>query len=679
MAATLPTAAEQPPQPLQDAPGSPISPEADTTTPLILEAALDYAATTGQPVFFLGPDKRPLKGSHGHLDATADPAGIRKLFNRPGGVGLGAPVPPGEVVLDIDPRSGGDESLGRLIREYGPLPATVTTLSGGKDGGQHLRFTLPPGFKTVSRHSRLGSGLDIKAAGGYVVLPPSPHPSGGTYKWKPFCSPEEQTVAPAPSWMIAMLQEKPREAGEARKDSEWLSGIPQGGRHWHIYQFACHLRARSTPYDEARVLVLEAARNCKPPYKESLAISELDSAWKFPAGASTPADDREWPGFIARAEWPEIKDPGLLGTEIADWQPPGADGEVPAGSRAPATAETSTTGTVPPRIRFQTARQIAEETPATPNWIARPWVVAGGMTEVTGKIKVAGKTTWITHLCREVLDGRPFMGEPTTASPVVYLTEQTTASFREALRRAGLLDRTDFHVMLWRDSIGLEWPDVVRLAVAKAKETGAGLLVVDTLPQFAGLTGEAENSAGDAMAALRPLQEAAGDGLAVVTVRHDRKSGGEVGDSARGSSAFGGVMDVVVSIRRPEGQGRETLRRIDALSRFDETPGSLVIEKTPTGYTALGSMAAVAEAEAEAAMLDEMPGTEEEAKSVPELLEAAKDEGRKINDTTGRLAINKLLDRGTILRRGKGKKGDPYRFWLAREAEHGDSVAVPIF
>ncbi len=685
MTATLPTTAAgpagQPGKPSPDDLGRPNGQGADTSINPILEAALEYALTTGRPVFFLSGSKMPLKGSHGHKDATADPAEIRKLFQKhPGGVGIGAPVPDGEFVLDVDPRSGGDKSLDRLIREHGPLPATVTTLSGGRDNGQHLRFRLPSGVEISSRHNKLGQGLDVKAAGqGYVVLPPSPHPSGGVYRWKPFCDPESQAVAEAPPWMVELLKEKPREAGESTRkiQSEWLAGIPQGepgGRDWFIYQAACSLRARSTPYDEARALVLEAARNCRPPYEESRAIEKLERAWTFPAGGSSPTltDDREWAGFVDRAVWPEIADPaGLGGTEIPDWEPP--SGGAPAGGAA----ETSTTG-VQPRIRFRTARQIAETTPATPNWIARPWVPAGGLTEVTGKIKVAGKTTWITNLCRSVLDGQDFQGEPTTASPIVYLTEQTTGSFREALRRADLLNRDDFHVLLFRDTVGLEWPAVVRLAVEEAKKTGAKLLVVDTLPQFAGLAGEAENSAGDAMAALKPLQEAAGDGLAVVTVRHDRKSGGEVGDSARGSSAFGGAMDVVVSIRRPAGAHRETIRQIDALSRFDETPGSLVIEKTATGYVALGSLAAIAEAEAEAAMLDAMPGSEEEAKEFKELLETANQDGRKVWRTTGYLAVGSLFKAGTVRRTGRGKKGDPYRYWSPREAEEGEADA-PLF
>ena len=61
-------------------------------------------------------------------------------------------------------------------------------------------------------------------------------------------------------------------------------------------------------------------------------------------------------------------------------------------------------------VRFYTGREIAAMTPEHPPWIACPWVVRGGITEVDGKIKVAGKTTWVAHLCACVLDGEPFMG-----------------------------------------------------------------------------------------------------------------------------------------------------------------------------------------------------------------------------------------------------------------------------
>jgi hypothetical protein len=46
--------------------------------------------------------------------------------------------------------------------------------------------------------------------------------------------------------------------------------------------------------------------------------------------------------------------------------------------------------------------------------------------------------------------------------------------------------------------VGVDWHRIVREAVEETVRRGAKLLVVDTLPQYAGLQGDAENSAGAA-------------------------------------------------------------------------------------------------------------------------------------------------------------------------------------
>jgi hypothetical protein len=310
-------------------------------------------------------------------------------------------------------------------------------------------------------------------------------------------------------------------------------------------------------------------------------------------------------------------------------------------------------------FRFLTGREIAAQTPAEIRWVVRPWVAEQAITEVDGKVKAAGKTTWVTYLVRSILDGVPFMDEPTTRSPVVYLTEQSPATFRVAMERAGLLDREDFIVLFWRDTAGVPWPKIVKAAVAECARRAARLLVVDTLGQFAGLKGDAENDSGDAAEAMKPLQTAAADGLAIVIVRHERKSGGDVGDSGRGSSAFAGAVDVVLSIRRPEGNHsmRPTLREIHALSRFDETPSHIVIELTADGYAALGTTADVERQEAETAIFEAMPDTPDHAVTLDEIVRSA-----GVKRTVAQETITDLLDQGCLQRTGTGKKGDPFRY-----------------
>lgn len=330
----------------------------------------------------------------------------------------------------------------------------------------------------------------------------------------------------------------------------------------------------------------------------------------------------------------------------------------------------------PSRLPFVTAREIADTVDEKVTWIAEPYLVQGGITEVSGKAKVAGKTTWLTHLCACVVDGVPFMGYPTTRTAVVYLTEQNRPSFREVLRRAGLLDHDDFAVLFWKDAGDAPWPEVVAMAVAECRRRGAGLLVVDTLAQWARLEGDSENNAGTALEALAPLQRAAAGSLAVAVARHDRKSGGGVGDSSRGSSAFVGAVDIVVSIRRPEGRRRPSVRVIHALSRFDETPDTLTVDLGKEGYSVLGTGQDAATVAARERLLSILPRTKSAAMESAAICKAA-----ALSATGSQRVLAKLLDDETIERRGNGRRNDPYRYWIPSDLDSDedelDTVAEP--
>ncbi len=161
----------------------------------LLTAALE-AAGRGWPVFVLGRSKRPVAncdpcrqatetGSehdpascghltcHGFYAATTDPARIAAIV---------AAVPQGQlavrtgavsalVVVDVDPAHGGDSSLSDLMTER-LVPRTLHVHTGS--GGLHLYYRHP-GQHVASRPMPNRAGIDIKADGGYVVLPPSTH------------------------------------------------------------------------------------------------------------------------------------------------------------------------------------------------------------------------------------------------------------------------------------------------------------------------------------------------------------------------------------------------------------------------------------------------------------------------------------------------------------------------
>jgi len=140
------------------------------------------------------------------IDAWIAKARKYKLDELNYGAAMGKAVPFGEpgdwlIAIDVDPRNGGDELLGRYEAAYGKLPHTWTTLTGG--GGQHyyFRVKLPKAPRCIA----LIGGIEIKAEGGYVILPPSMHASGKRYAWDLAAVPREVPLAYAPAWVVDEL------------------------------------------------------------------------------------------------------------------------------------------------------------------------------------------------------------------------------------------------------------------------------------------------------------------------------------------------------------------------------------------------------------------------------------------------------------------------------------------
>lgn len=67
--------------------------------------------------------------------------------------------------------------------------------------------------------------------------------------------------------------------------------------------------------------------------------------------------------------------------------------------------------------------------------------------------------------------------------------------------------------------------------------------------------------------------------MAILLLAHERKGGGEIGESGRGSSAFAGAVDTILQLQREKGQGSPERRVLKAMSRLDGVPPYLVIER----------------------------------------------------------------------------------------------------
>lgn len=93
------------------------------------------------------------------------------VFGRASNLGVVTGATSSCVVLDVDPRNGGDVALDdwEAARADGPLPPTFTVDT--PSGGFHLYFRLPEGVDAGQKPFL--SGVDVRGRNGLAVFPPS--------------------------------------------------------------------------------------------------------------------------------------------------------------------------------------------------------------------------------------------------------------------------------------------------------------------------------------------------------------------------------------------------------------------------------------------------------------------------------------------------------------------------
>lgn len=174
------------------------------------EAAIALAEI-GVAVFRLQPrDKRPFPGTAGFKDASRDVmATARRWREQPyANVGIATGAVSGFWVLDVDGPEA-EAALDVLVAQHGEIPETVEQQTGR---GRHLCFLWPEacaaGDGVHNSAGQIGPHIDVRGCGGYIVAPPSVHPSGRVYAWNAGRSPFEIPFAFAPAWLWDMAMPK---------------------------------------------------------------------------------------------------------------------------------------------------------------------------------------------------------------------------------------------------------------------------------------------------------------------------------------------------------------------------------------------------------------------------------------------------------------------------------------
>lgn len=168
----------------------------------LMQAAIDYA-NKGYFIFPLKPkDKAPLT-RNGFKDASNDPKKIKEWWTQHPDANIGMPT--GSInrffVVDVD---------GKKPENFPHFDKDITVVTGR---GQHYYVTLPEDINIKSCSGINELKIDVRGDGGYVVVPPSIHANGKSYKFV-----EEFILSECTSEILAFIsQSNKNENAKKRK------------------------------------------------------------------------------------------------------------------------------------------------------------------------------------------------------------------------------------------------------------------------------------------------------------------------------------------------------------------------------------------------------------------------------------------------------------------------------
>lgn len=208
-------------------------------------------------------------------NATTDERTIRKWWSQWPDANIGInPRSSGLVVIDVDPRNGGDDTWHELKTRHGLNDDTVTSLTGG--GGLHIIYKIN-GADYKSLKTSLGPGVDVQRGDKFIVAPPSLHASGNNYEWELSCHPDDTEVLNIPPSLLEILVKEGQDAVE----SELAELIPQGERNNRLTSLAGTLRRRGLEPSEMLPTLEEVNKRCRPPLEHDELVSIANSVGKY--------------------------------------------------------------------------------------------------------------------------------------------------------------------------------------------------------------------------------------------------------------------------------------------------------------------------------------------------------------------------------------------------------------
>ena len=220
----------------------------------LTDTALEYV-DSGWSVLPVKPEeKRPYMTNwlqYNKVRATRET--VTNWFNNLSGAGIGAVTGriSGMVVLDIEHYC--PIPIAELLKKY---PTQMVAKTGS--GGYHLYYQYPRNVAKVSNRVKIFEGADLRADGGFIVLPPTVHPNGNRYEWI-----QKGPLGAFPMTLLD-LTSKPTIPNEGWI-TEALRGVSEGGRNDTCARLAGYFFKKGLTSDIVEALLLEWNERNDPP------------------------------------------------------------------------------------------------------------------------------------------------------------------------------------------------------------------------------------------------------------------------------------------------------------------------------------------------------------------------------------------------------------------------------
>lgn len=178
---------------------------------------------------------------------------ITSWFTNLSGAGVGIVTGRVSNVIVLDVESTCPYPIEDILKKY---PTQLISRSGS--GGYHLFYQYPTNVPKVANRVRIFDGADLRADGGFIVLPPTIHSSGKRYEWV-----SEGVPGRFPAALLD-LRSQPKVQSDGWI-TEALRGVSEGGRNDACARLAGYFFKKGMTYDIVESLLLDWNERNDPP------------------------------------------------------------------------------------------------------------------------------------------------------------------------------------------------------------------------------------------------------------------------------------------------------------------------------------------------------------------------------------------------------------------------------